>query len=127
MDEVDGMSGGDRGGNAELIKLLKKSKIPIICICNDRKSPKMRSLANSCLDLPLRRPTAVQMENRLKMIAQKEGLQLGPNVIGELVSSTSADIRQIINLLSTYRLNHSSMTFDESKQVYFILFYENFN
>jgi len=27
MDEVDGMSGGDRGGNAELIQLIKKTKV----------------------------------------------------------------------------------------------------
>lgn len=37
MDEVDGMSGhNDRGGNAELIKIIKTSKTPIICVCNDR-------------------------------------------------------------------------------------------
>ena len=55
MDEVDGMSSGDRGGLAELILLLKKTRVPIICICNDRSSPKVRSLANYCLDLHLRR------------------------------------------------------------------------
>ena len=55
MDEVDGMSAGDRGGIAELILLIKKSKLPIICICNDRASVKVRSLANYCLDLRFRR------------------------------------------------------------------------
>ena len=44
MDEVDGMGAGDRAGMAELIKLIKTSKIPIICICNDRSSQKVRSL-----------------------------------------------------------------------------------
>ena len=34
--QVDGMGGSDRGGMAELIKVIKISKIPIICICNDR-------------------------------------------------------------------------------------------
>ena len=42
MDEVDGMGAGDRQGMAELIKLIKQSKIPIICICNDRQSQKVR-------------------------------------------------------------------------------------
>lgn len=55
MDEVDGMSSGDRGGMAELISYLKKTKIPIICICNDRSSIKVRSLANYCLDIRFRR------------------------------------------------------------------------
>jgi replication factor C subunit 1 len=55
MDEVDGMSAGDRGGMQELISLIKETKIPIICICNDRASPKVKSLANYCLDLRFRR------------------------------------------------------------------------
>jgi replication factor C subunit 1 len=115
MDEVDGMSAGDRGGSAELIRMIKKSKVPIICICNDRRSPKMRSLANSCLDLSLRRPTAQQVEARIRNIAAKEGLELKANVVAELVASTSADIRQILNLLSTYRLSSSSLSYDQSK------------
>ena len=44
MDEVDGMAGNeDRGGMGELIQLIKKSKIPVICMCNDRNSPKIRN------------------------------------------------------------------------------------
>jgi replication factor C subunit 1 len=38
MDEVDGMSSGDRGGVASIIQMIKNSKVPIICICNDRQS-----------------------------------------------------------------------------------------
>ena len=55
MDEVDGMSAGDRGGNASLIQLIKQTKVPIICICNDRQSQKVRSLANYCYDMRFRR------------------------------------------------------------------------
>ena len=36
MDEVDGVGAGDRGGIAALIKIIKETKSPIICICNDR-------------------------------------------------------------------------------------------
>lgn len=52
MDEVDGMSGNaDRGGISELIQFIKKTHIPIICICNDRNNQKIRNLANHCFDL----------------------------------------------------------------------------
>ncbi|KAJ3318387.1 hypothetical protein HDV06_003072 [Boothiomyces sp. JEL0866] len=118
MDEVDGMSSGDRGGIAEIIQIIKKSHVPIICICNERSSPKIRSLANYCLDLRFRRATAQQVEARLKIIAQKEGLTLEPNAIAELVASTSGDIRQILNMLSTYRLSHNNLSFDDSKNMY---------
>jgi len=54
MDEVDGMSGGDRGGVGELINIIKASKVPIICICNDNYNQKLKSLRNSCLELGFR-------------------------------------------------------------------------
>ncbi|KAK6141906.1 hypothetical protein DH2020_024355 [Rehmannia glutinosa] len=60
MDEVDGMSAGDRGGVADLIASIKISKIPIICICNDRYSQKLKSLVNYCLLLSFRKPTKQQ-------------------------------------------------------------------
>jgi DNA polymerase III delta prime subunit len=65
MDEVDGMAGNeDRGGVAELIQLIKNSKIPIICMCNDRNHQKIRSLANYCFDLRFQRPRVEQIKVR---------------------------------------------------------------
>lgn len=62
MDEVDGMAGNeDRGGVQELISLVKSAKVPIICMCNDRNHPKIRSLANYCFDLRFNKPRADQI------------------------------------------------------------------
>ena len=41
LDEVDGLSGGDRGGSQAILKLIDESRIPIICVCNDRMSTKV--------------------------------------------------------------------------------------
>ena len=77
MDEVDGMSGNaDRAGVffsfifhnfdsfqvAELIQMIKRTRVPIICICNDRQSRKIRSLANYCFDLRFQRPRVEQIK-----------------------------------------------------------------
>lgn len=63
MDEVDGMAGNeDRGGIQELIQLIKNSKVPIVCMCNDRSHPKMRSLVNYCFDLRFSRPRVEQIK-----------------------------------------------------------------
>jgi replication factor C subunit 1 len=51
MDEVDGVGAGDRGGIGALIKIIKESKTPIICICNDRDDRKLQSLLNHCYSL----------------------------------------------------------------------------
>lgn len=45
------MSSGDRGGNAELIKIIEATRTPIIAICNDRDKPSVRSLSNHCVDV----------------------------------------------------------------------------
>ncbi|KAJ3410904.1 hypothetical protein HDV05_003035 [Chytridiales sp. JEL 0842] len=117
MDEVDGMSAGDRGGISELITIIKKTKIPIICICNDRQSPKVKSLVNSCYDMRFQRPRTNEIEKTLTAIATREGLQLKSNVVDNLVKSTGADIRQIFNILSTYALQASELNFDTSKEI----------
>lgn len=62
MDEVDGMAGNeDRGGIGELINLIKNSKCPVICMCNDRNHPKIRSLAGYCFDLRFHKPRVEQI------------------------------------------------------------------
>ncbi|KAI8390302.1 hypothetical protein BD560DRAFT_319403 [Blakeslea trispora] len=115
MDEVDGMSEGDRGGGAELARLIKDTKIPVICICNDVRSSKVAPLLRVCFDARFRRSTAAQIRSRILSIAYKENLSITPNAIDELVASTQNDIRQIINILSAYRINETNLSYDQAK------------
>ncbi|KAI9269006.1 replication factor RFC1 C terminal domain-containing protein [Phascolomyces articulosus] len=115
MDEVDGMSGGDRGGSAELAALIRKTKIPVICICNDVRSDKVKPLLNVCYDARFKRTPANQVRSRLMTIAHREGLKVESNAIDQLVEATHNDLRQIINILSTYKLAQDSLSFDEAK------------
>ena len=92
MLSVDGMSGNsDRGGVQELLSIAKISKNPIICICNDRQSPKIRSLANSSYDLKVKRPTKGQIATRMVAVAVKEGLKVDINA-AELLVEQSGEI-----------------------------------
>ncbi|PVZ99103.1 hypothetical protein BB558_004883 [Smittium angustum] len=110
MDEVDGMSSGDRGGTAELIKIIEKSKIPIICICNDRASQKVKSLANHCVDIRFFRPQARMLRSRIMSICHREGLKIDANAADQLAAATQADMRQILNILSTWKLSKNSIS-----------------
>lgn len=116
MDEVDGM---DRGGSTALINIVKKSQVPIICICNDRQSDKVKSLANHCMDLKFRKLTVQQIEKRITKIARDEGLMLDSNVVQQLVQGTQADVRQILNLLSTWKLSNDRISYVDSKKMYY--------
>jgi replication factor C subunit 1 len=71
MDEVDGMSSGDRGGINAIINMIKNTKAPIICICNDRSCDKIRSLAGHCLDIKFQKPQKSFIITRLKSILSR--------------------------------------------------------
>lgn len=56
MDEVDGMTGSDRGGLQALVGVIKSSKVPVVCICNERESMKLRTLLSHCNPIRLVAP-----------------------------------------------------------------------
>ncbi|MEQ2239862.1 hypothetical protein ILYODFUR_009021 [Ilyodon furcidens] len=116
MDEVDGMAGNeDRGGIQEMIGLIKNSKIPIICMCNDRNHPKIRSLANYCFDLRFQRPRVEQIKGAMMSIAYKEGIRIPPPALNEIILASNQDVRQVIHNLSMWSAKDKVMTYDQCK------------
>ena len=87
MDEVDGMSAGDRGGVGALVALIKKTKvcvsvrgprlhlilwqIPIICIANDRGAMKLKPLVANTFNMTFQRPQATAIRSRIMSIIYK--------------------------------------------------------
>ncbi|XP_050532917.1 replication factor C subunit 1 isoform X2 [Daktulosphaira vitifoliae] len=101
MDEVDGMAGNeDRGGVQELVLLIKNSKCPIICMCNDRNHPKIRTLANYCFDLRFHKPRLEQIKASMMSVCFKEKLKISPEILSSIIASTDNDIRLTLNHLS---------------------------
>ncbi|KAK6825229.1 hypothetical protein PG987_012723 [Apiospora arundinis] len=117
MDEVDGMSAGDRGGVGALAKFCKKTEVPMILICNERRLPKMKPFDFVALDIPFRRPTIEQIRSRMMTVSHREGLKLTPQVLDALIEGSNRDIRQIINMMATIKLDQTSMDFDQSKDM----------
>ncbi|GAP83751.1 putative replication factor rfc1 c terminal domain-containing protein [Rosellinia necatrix] len=117
MDEVDGMSAGDRGGVAALAKFCKKTEVPLILICNERKLPKMKPFDFVTYDIKFQRPQVDQIRSRMMTICHREGLKLSPQVLEALIEGSNRDIRQIVNMLATIKLDQISMDFDQSKDM----------
>ncbi|NWX23277.1 RFC1 factor, partial [Aegotheles bennettii] len=116
MDEVDGMAGNeDRGGIQELIGLIRHTKIPIICMCNDRNHPKIRSLVHYCFDLRFQRPRLEQIKGAMMSIAFKEGLKIPPPAMQEIILAANQDIRQVLHNLNMWCAKDKSLTYDEAK------------
>jgi replication factor C subunit 1 len=117
MDEVDGMSAGDRGGVGALAAVCKKTEVPMILICNDRRQPKMKPFDFVTFDLPFRRPTVDQVRSRIMTIAFREGLKMPAPVVNALIEGSHADIRQVVNMISTAKLDQEAMDFDSGKRM----------
>ncbi|KFQ09129.1 Replication factor C subunit 1, partial [Leptosomus discolor] len=116
MDEVDGMAGNeDRGGIQELIGLIRHTKIPIICMCNDRNHPKIRSLVHYCFDLRFQRPRLEQIKGAMMSIAFKEGLKIPAPAMQEIILAANQDIRQVLHNLNMWCAKDKSLTYDEAK------------
>ena len=50
----------------------------------------------------------------------REGLKLDGKVVDQLVQGSQSDIRQIVNMLATYKLGAKAMDYDESKKLYVV-------
>jgi len=102
MDEVDGMSRGDRGGIGELARVLRMCVFPVICIANEKSatSPRMRPLVSVCVDVRFHRPRADMIAKRLmKTVVVKQGLKIKLEELVTLCEQTGNDIRHILNFL----------------------------
>jgi replication factor C subunit 1 len=103
FDEVDGMSSGDRGGIQALAKFIAGSRIPVICICNDRHSKKLESIGGKlALDIPFDQPTQMEVAMRLNAICKKEGISLNRTQYFSITGKTSGDIRSAVNALQLW-------------------------
>eukprot|EP00965_Chrysotila_dentata_P108384 3579742-Pleurochrysis_carterae.AAC.14 len=87
-----------RGTDARL-----RASLQVICICNDRQSPKIKSLANHCLDLRFRRPGPKEVAIALRRVAKAEGYDADAPTLEKVAEACNADIRQMLNLLQMWR------------------------
>jgi replication factor C subunit 1 len=64
------------------------------------------------------RPDAAQIRSRIMTVAFKEKMQIPANVVDELVTGVGSDIRQVLNMLSTWKLHNDTMDYEEGKTLY---------
>ena len=140
LDEVDGLSAGDRGGVGEIKNLIAKTCIPIICIANDMTGTKLTPLKKLCLKIEFRPPGPRDSIPALVKLFPK----LTKNQITKIVMSTKGDIRHLFNMLQygilnsrkdlvkadmdisnsvRYLINEKKLTIDQQKS----LFYSNYD
>jgi len=101
MDEMDGLSAGDRGGAQALISYIKTAAVPIVCICNDRQCRVVRSISKHCTELRFTRPTVMEVAARVLSVAQLEGIAIEEAEALDMATGAGSDIRQCLMQLQS--------------------------
>ena len=119
MDEVDGMSSGDKGGISELISFInpnkgkrKKNKDsikytnPIICISNNDTDKKMRDLMKECESIKFKLPNLNELYTYAKKIINLENITISDEEILSIVNFCQKDIRKLVCLLEDVKIGN---------------------
>lgn len=96
-DEIDGLSGKDRGGVTALIKIIKNSKFPIILVANDPYLPKLKNLKKICISISLNKLNYLSITKKLKEICINEKISFEELTLKKLAISVEGDLRAAIN------------------------------
>lgn len=97
VSEID--AGGDYGFISCLTECIKETKIPIICICNDRYDQSIKPILNYCLDIKMTKPNYQEVYRLLYNIVVTEKIKIKEQELKELYEQSNGDIRFIINTL----------------------------
>lgn len=133
MDEVDGMSHGDRGGMNELIAIInpqknqKNKKItnkkkkeelknfwgaPIICIANTDHLSKLKNLITQCEVLSFDQIQDEDLVQLADKIIKGENLQITPENTQRLVEHAQGDCRRLIHILQFIAIDGTDISSD---------------
>jgi replication factor C subunit 1 len=104
LDEVDGMSSGDRGGIGEIARAMDTITFPLICIANEKGNPqKMRPLTAKCTVMKMARPVKSTIAKALfTKVVEPLTLPIKLSDLEALVEQSGNDIRSVINTLQFY-------------------------
>ena len=103
MDEVDGMSCGDRGGLHELFQMVQDQKEqglvvnPVICISNRPYDKKMA--ASLYREVAMRKPSSLEIFKLLQRVAVAEQVSVDDMALQLIIQHSDCDVRKCLNFL----------------------------
>jgi replication factor C subunit 1 len=114
MDEVDGMSSGDKGGVSELISFINPNKgkrkrfhqkikyiNPIICICNNDTDKKIRDLKKECEYVQFKLPSYNDLYKYAEKILEQENIKIEDDELISIINFSQCDIRKMLSTIQS--------------------------
>lgn len=104
IDEVDGISGIDRGFTNAILDLIEKSNYPIIMITNDIGPPAISQLKRKSILIKFEPISVNEIYNFLSKIAKSESVKMDDSLIKSLAYRSGGDVRGAITDLQSLSL-----------------------
>lgn len=109
VDEVDGMSGSDRGGVAELKDIIKESRFPVVMTANDAYDQKIRPLRNISKQVKLDSVHTNSINAHLKWVLDQEGIDYDERAVKRIARRSGGQMRSAINDLESVALGRDKL------------------
>ena len=117
MDEVDGVTGTDRGGISELLSLIQTTKFPIIMTCNDVWQSKLSPVRAKSKLVEMKMLNIGTIVSLLARICEKENIDKEPQFLKQIAIRSQGDLRAAINDLESYAKNDLEIDTEEKRDV----------
>ena len=106
MDELDGISSGERSGITEFINLInpKKNKFnnPIICTTNSVAEKKIKEVMKYSLSIKITKPKNKELMKLIDRIDEKEELKISDEQKLQLIKKSQLDFRRLVTMINLY-------------------------
>jgi len=102
MDEVDGVTGTDEGGIAELARVINMTEFPIIMTCNDVWQSKLAPIRTKAKLVEVKQLVIGDVVSILSRICEAEGFKKPPSFLKQIAIKAQGDLRAAINDLESY-------------------------
>ncbi|MEM0465568.1 MAG: replication factor C large subunit [Candidatus Pacearchaeota archaeon] len=119
IDEIDGISGDDRGCIGELIILISKTSFPIIITTNNIWDKKFSLLRSKCQIINLKEIKDEFIIEIIKNVLKKEKKEIDDYLIKLITQKSKGDVRAALNDLQTLISSEEDiLTYDKDKEVF---------
>lgn len=114
IDEVDGMAGNaDRGGTAELSRIVDGSRFPVVMTANDAYDNSIRTLRNKSKLVKLDSVHTNSIAAHLKQILENEGIEYEDSAVKSIARRAGGQMRSAINDLEAVARGQDRVTGDD--------------
>jgi replication factor C subunit 1 len=97
VSDID--SSADYGFISGVVECIKETKIPIICICDNRYDQSLKPILNYCFDIKMTKPCYQDVYSLIYKIVTSEKIKIKESEIKDLYEQSNGDIRFILNTL----------------------------